>query len=88
MKKWNNWICLFAIVFCFSCNNSKEVGKVNAISNSDRTADDSLLTTIQHQTFKYFWDGAEPKSGMAPERININGIYPENDKGPPLGAPW
>ncbi|HZI68741.1 MAG TPA: glucoamylase family protein [Hanamia sp.] len=80
MKKWNNWICLFAIIFCFSCNNSKKAGKLNAINTSDRTADDSLLTTIQHQTFKYFWDGAEPNSGMAPERINVNGIYPQNDK--------
>ncbi|HEU5051682.1 MAG TPA: glucoamylase family protein [Hanamia sp.] len=80
MNKWNNWICLFAIIFCFSCNNSKKAGKSHAINNSDRTADDSLLTTIQYQTFKYFWDGAEPNSGMAPERINVNGIYPENDK--------
>ncbi|MGN6802833.1 MAG: glucoamylase family protein [Ginsengibacter sp.] len=80
MKKWNNWICLFAIVFCFSCNNSKKAAGHISTNITDRTGDDSLLTTIQHQTFKYFWDGAEPNSGMAPERINVNGIYPQNDK--------
>jgi len=43
-------------------------------------SNDSLLTLIQYQTFQYFWDGAEPTSGMACERIHTDGIYPENDK--------
>jgi hypothetical protein len=30
--------------------------------------DDDLLTLVQEQTFKYFWDFAEPNSGMARER--------------------
>lgn len=31
-------------------------------------SDDELLTIVQHQTFKYFWDFAHPVSGMARER--------------------
>lgn len=31
-------------------------------------SDDALLTLIQKQTFKYFWDFAHPASGMARER--------------------
>lgn len=31
-------------------------------------ADDALLTLVQRQTFKYFWDFAHPTSGMARER--------------------
>ena len=31
-------------------------------------SDDDLLTKIQQQTFRYFWDYAEPTSGMARER--------------------
>ena len=34
--------------------------------------DSLLLTTVQHQTFQYFWDGAEPNSGLARERIHID----------------
>ena len=30
--------------------------------------DEELLTRIQQQTFRYFWEGAEPHSGMARER--------------------
>lgn len=42
-------------------------------------SDDSLLTLIQYRTFQYFWDGAEPVSGMARERIHMDGEYPDND---------
>src|SRR5207248_10829465 len=31
-------------------------------------SDDALLTLIQQQTFKYFWDFGHPVSGMARER--------------------
>jgi hypothetical protein len=41
---------------------------------------DALLTRIQEQTFRYFWDGAEPNSGMALERIHIDGYGPEEDR--------
>lgn len=43
-------------------------------------SDDSLLTLTEYQTFKYFWDGAEPTSGAACERIHIDNDYPEHDQ--------
>ena len=39
-----------------------------------------LLDTLQYQTFQYFWDGAEPVSGMARERIHLDALYPQNDQ--------
>lgn len=39
-----------------------------------------LLDTIQFQTFNYFWDGAEPNSGMARERINLDENYSSSPK--------
>lgn len=39
-----------------------------------------LLDTIQKQTFNYFWDGAEPVSGLARERIHMDNVYPTHDK--------
>ncbi len=42
-------------------------------------SDDSLFNLVQYRTFQYFWEGAEPNSGMAPERIHVDGIYPEDD---------
>lgn len=32
---------------------------------------DALLSLVQKQTFKYFWEGAESNSGMAFERIHV-----------------
>lgn len=48
-------------------------------SNKELMSDDSLLTLVQYRTFQYFWDGAEPVSGMARERFHVDGVYPEND---------
>lgn len=33
------------------------------------TSDDELLAMVQEGSFQYYWDGAEPKSGMARESI-------------------
>ena len=43
-------------------------GKVGIQKNLSDTA---LLTLVQKQTFKYFWDFAHPVSGMARERSNL-----------------
>ena len=40
----------------------------------------ALIDTVQRRTFNYFWEGAEPNSGLARERIHMDGVYPENDQ--------
>jgi hypothetical protein len=58
----------------------------NAKKQQEQTApavsltDDQLLDSIQYRTFQYFWNGAEPVSGMARERIHLDNVYPENDQ--------
>ncbi|MEN2283234.1 glucoamylase family protein [Algoriphagus sp. SE2] len=47
---------------------------------SIRLSDNQLLDTVAFYTFQYFWNGAEPNSGMAPERIHLDGNYPDNDQ--------
>lgn len=42
--------------------------------------DEALMDSVQKQTFNYFWDGAEPVSGLARERIHLDSIYPTHDK--------
>lgn len=43
-------------------------------------SDDSLLNLVQYQTFQYFWDNAEPTSGLACERTHLDGDYPDHDE--------
>ena len=43
-------------------------------------SDEALLDQVQEQTFNYFWDGAEPTSGAACERIHTDNIYPQDDQ--------
>ncbi|WP_226388693.1 glucoamylase family protein [Penaeicola halotolerans] len=53
----------------------------NIAQISTRTfTDEELLDMVQYYTFRYFWDGAEPNSGLARERYHMDGVYPQNDK--------
>ena len=74
-------ILLIFIVLLFSCNRTyPEKGSYMAQGEMPELSDEQLLDTIQYTTFQYFWDGAEPVSGMARERFHSDGIYPQNDK--------
>lgn len=42
-------------------------------------SEDDFLSYIQRHHLNYMWDGAEPTSGLAPERIHIDGVYPQDD---------
>jgi hypothetical protein len=36
--------------------------------------DDDLLDVVQRQTFRFFWEGAHPVSGLAPDRVGPSGV--------------
>jgi len=69
MKRFTFLLFLIVLGFCSQ-----------QILAQERLSDSALLNVVERQTFRYFWEGAEPKSGMARERINMDDIYPENDK--------
>lgn len=55
------------------------VAQMNGM-HGDSLSDATLLDSVEHATFLYFWKGAEPRSGMAPERIHMDGVYPQHDR--------
>jgi hypothetical protein len=63
-----------------SCGGEKRQSGGKELKGFETISDDSLLTLVQYRTFQYFWDGAEPVSGMARERFHVDGIYPQNDQ--------
>lgn len=44
-------------------------------------SNDSLLTLVQRQTFRYFWDHAHPTSGLARERLGSGDIVTSGGSG-------
>lgn len=72
-----NWVMMIAIACAFSCAPKQQQESTEVM---DRISDDSLMTLVQYRTFQYFWDGAEPNSGLARERFHVDGDYPQNDK--------
>ncbi|UOB17141.1 glucoamylase family protein [Abyssalbus ytuae] len=74
-----------AVALLFTgCNSHKSTKKESEVNNSEKDLvqipDSTLLDSVQKQTFNYFWEGAEPNSGMARERIHMDNIYPLNDQ--------
>ena len=84
LTKWTIAL-LFAGGLSFaSCNdsdkNKETANKPDAIERPETFASDNeMLTYIQQAHFNYMWEGAEPTSGLARERIHMDGVYPEND---------
>ena len=74
------FIALFGFLFISCKTKTKQNG--NALSKTDESklTDDELLNLIQKQTIDYFWDGAEPNSGLARERLHMDDIYPTSPK--------
>jgi len=50
--------------------NFSIVTKIDSTAKFPTLTDDELLTKVEQQTFKYFWDYAHPVSGLARERSN------------------
>ena len=72
-------LVLWAVVFFVAgCNGRKTNRQVK--NTKEFITDNELLDKVQQQTFNYFWEGAEPISGLARERLHLDGIYPTHDK--------
>lgn len=78
MIRTNTGFILVCCLLLTACGNKQTAS--SGITKTDSLSDDSLLTLVQKATFNYFWDGAEPTSGMARERIHLDNVYPENDQ--------
>lgn len=80
MKKVHISLLLLSLLFIsISCKDKKSEQNKTDNQVSD-ISDEALLDSVQRRTFQYFWDGAEPVSGMARERFHVDGEYPRDDK--------
>lgn len=70
---------LSTLLLLFILNSCQGQGKQDLTIHKN-LSDEQLLTLVQKQTFNYFWDGAEPISGLARERYHSDNVYPQNDK--------
>ena len=71
-------IVTYLIAGCKGNQHAVQVSKKSA--SQVNLSDSQLLDIVEKQTFQYFWDGAEPTSGLARERFHTDNIYPDNDK--------
>lgn len=75
-------IMLLALSSLFACTEKKTAEDTKPLPDNRQMKfdnDDQFLDYVQRAHFDYMWDGAEPTSGLAPERIHTDGTYPQND---------
>lgn len=71
---------------CASCSSPVDDEKKIEKSDTEEArpesfaSDNEFLDYIQKVHLNYMWEGAEKISGLAPERIHLDGVYPENDQ--------
>ncbi len=75
-------LVLLNVTLFYNCNSDKKEVAKNQMESTSKTelSENQLLDTIQKQTFNYFWEGAEPNSGLARERLHMDNIYPTSPK--------
>lgn len=59
----------------------KFITRIDTLPKFPAISDDSLLTLVQRQTFRYFWDYAHPVSGLARERLRSGDIVTSGGSG-------
>jgi len=82
MTKLKFLMPVMVLVISIACiTKSRNKDEKPAPASASKTISDSaLLDIVEKQTFQYFYDGAEPVSGMGRERIHEDNDYPENDQ--------
>jgi len=69
-----------------ACDSNKNANSDKSSDNAGKEEqtqfanDGEFLDWLQKTHFNYMWDGAEPNSGLAPERIHLDNVYPQNDR--------
>ncbi|WP_108423090.1 glucoamylase family protein [Flagellimonas amoyensis] len=68
------------LIGCNGHKNKKEADLTSKSKDTISYTDEALMDSVQYQTFNYFWEGAEPVSGLARERFHMDNEYPNHDK--------
>jgi len=72
-------LAFFSCALLFACADQKITTTANS-NTTENASDAALLDRVQRETFNYFWEGGEPISGGARERIHMDDIYPSDDR--------
>ncbi len=80
IESMRNCLLILWLAGMAACNSPANENPSGRNGQPDSLSEEQLLDSVQYRTFQYFWEGAEPNSGLARERYHVDGVYPQNDK--------
>ncbi|MFA0962311.1 glucoamylase family protein [Roseivirga sp. BDSF3-8] len=83
MFKYTGILCLCSIWLLIACSDEQTATNSGQNPPPDTVpslSDQELFDMVHEQTFRYFYDYAEPQSGVARERFHADNVYPQDDK--------
>lgn len=66
------YILTFILFTSFSCSDNSKNEEPQVEEPTPQLTDDELMTQVQNDAFKYFWDLAHPVSKLARERYHVD----------------
>jgi len=76
----SSFVALFLLLACSSvliwapASTAKSLVLRSAPARQISRADEAFLEDLQHRSFRYFWDEADPQTGLVPDRARIDGL--------------
>src|SRR5690606_41246842 len=80
IESMRNCLLILWLAGMAACNSPANENPSGRNGQPDSLSEEQLLDSVQYRTFQYFWEGAEPNSGLARERYHVDGVYPQKDK--------
>lgn len=73
-------ILFSSLVFALcACGEANAEPPLTPPADDSQLSDTELLDLVQHECLNYMWEGADPTSGLAYERIHLDGNYGGDD---------
>lgn len=78
--KYTKILPALLLVFCCDASIAQDTRLAPNLAIKKGLTDNQLLNLVEERTFQYFWNGAEPVSGLARERYHSDNEYAQRDK--------
>jgi len=69
----HSWIVLLLLLSSSCQGSSANTKPLSPTHSALSSADETFLNDLEHRSFQYFWEQADPNTGLVPDRARMDG---------------